>query len=217
MKLMMIIIIIIIIIIPWNQVHPKHSAVAQLVKTYAPFTRTLPISSLPPSSQTNSMEQEQSSCWEAASSAATNRISQHFMEPEGSLPCSQEASIGPYPELDQSNPYHPILPLLRSISVHLILHDLIILITLGQEYKLWSSSLRSFLLPPVTSFLFGPNIPPSLEMEIKRFLRCVVLRKTKTMDNAQQIEIRCGTPSWTFRSDVVCRNWLAFLTLLVYN
>jgi hypothetical protein len=31
------------------------------------------------------------------------------MEPKGSLPCSQESSIGPYPEPDQSSPYHPIL------------------------------------------------------------------------------------------------------------
>jgi hypothetical protein len=33
------------------------------------------------------------------------------MEPEGSLPCSQEPSIGPYPEPDQSSPYYPILSL----------------------------------------------------------------------------------------------------------
>jgi hypothetical protein len=33
------------------------------------------------------------------------------MEPEGSLPCSQEPSTGPYSELDQFNPYHPILSL----------------------------------------------------------------------------------------------------------
>jgi hypothetical protein len=35
---------------------------------------------------------------------------------------------------------------------------LIILITLGEEYKLRSSSLCSFLRPPVTSSLFGPHI-----------------------------------------------------------
>jgi hypothetical protein len=33
------------------------------------------------------------------------------MEPEGSLPCSQEPSTGHYPEPDQFNPSHPILSL----------------------------------------------------------------------------------------------------------
>jgi hypothetical protein len=37
------------------------------------------------------------------------------MESEGSLPCSQEPSAGPYPALDESSPYDPILSLLRSI------------------------------------------------------------------------------------------------------
>jgi hypothetical protein len=31
------------------------------------------------------------------------------MQPEGSLPHSQESSTGPYPEPDQSSSYHPIL------------------------------------------------------------------------------------------------------------
>jgi hypothetical protein len=34
------------------------------------------------------------------------------MEPEGSIPCSQEPSTGPYPQPYQSNPHYPILLLL---------------------------------------------------------------------------------------------------------
>jgi hypothetical protein len=38
-------------------------------------------------------------------------VSQHFMEPEGSIPNSQELSTCSYPEPDQSGPHHPIPPL----------------------------------------------------------------------------------------------------------
>jgi len=37
------------------------------------------------------------------------------MEPEGSLPCSQDPATGPYPEPDESSPHLPTLLLLRSI------------------------------------------------------------------------------------------------------
>jgi hypothetical protein len=52
---------------------------------------------------------EPSSYWEANSRSATQEFPQHFMEPEGSLPCLQEPSTGPYPEPEQSKPNHPIL------------------------------------------------------------------------------------------------------------
>jgi hypothetical protein len=40
------------------------------------------------------------------------------MEPEGSLPCSQESSTGRYPEQDEISPYDPIFFLLdRSCQI----------------------------------------------------------------------------------------------------
>jgi hypothetical protein len=76
------------------------------------------------------------------------------MEPEDSLPCSQESSAGPYPEPDQSNPSHPIS--LRS--------TLILFIRLGLD-------LPSGLFPsgyPINilyAFLFFPFVLHALPIE----------------------------------------------------
>jgi hypothetical protein len=42
-------------------------------------------------------------------SLSYSTVSQHITEPEDSLPRSHEPSTGPYPEPDESIPYHPIL------------------------------------------------------------------------------------------------------------
>jgi hypothetical protein len=66
---------------------------------------------------------ELTSSWKAAYRVATQKTSQQFMEPEASLPCSQEPSTGPYPQPHQSNPYHPIPHIFAIIilSSHLLL------------------------------------------------------------------------------------------------
>jgi hypothetical protein len=53
--------------------------------------------------------------WHLCSLSGT---SQHFIEPEGSLLSSQEPSTCPYPEPDQSSPYHPSLTKTHFNIVH---------------------------------------------------------------------------------------------------
>jgi hypothetical protein len=42
------------------------------------------------------------------------------MKPEGSLWCSQEPSTAPYPDPDQSKPYHPIPSYLSKIHFNIV-------------------------------------------------------------------------------------------------
>jgi hypothetical protein len=42
-------------------------------------------------------------------SLSCSRITKQFMEPNGSLPCSQEPASDPYHKPDESSPYLPIL------------------------------------------------------------------------------------------------------------
>jgi hypothetical protein len=50
---------------------------------------------------------EKDTSWEAAGRSATQRVSQQFMETEGSLSCSQEPSTCLYPEPEKSSQEHP--------------------------------------------------------------------------------------------------------------
>jgi hypothetical protein len=56
-----------------------------------------------------------------------SRTSQHFKEPEGSSPCSQEPSTGPYPEPDRSSPHNLVRStLILSTHLRLGLHSALI-------------------------------------------------------------------------------------------
>jgi hypothetical protein len=93
---------------------------------------------------------ELSPFWDAASS----RTSQHFMESEGSLTCSQEPSTGPYPEPDQSSPYHPILSKIHFIIIHPPTLDLPSgLLWFPHEY-------------PIHAFIFAPFVLHALPIPL---------------------------------------------------
>jgi len=80
------------------------------------------------------------------------------MEPEGSLPCLQQPTTGPYPDLDESNSHlPPYLPdILSNIIAHLRLGLPRVLFHLGFPNKI----LYGFLISPMRAN--APTISSSL-------------------------------------------------------
>jgi hypothetical protein len=83
-----------------------------------------------------------------------SRIFQQFMEPEGSLPCSQEPSTGPYPEPDQSSPYHHILSTIHFNTIHPCLG-------LPSSLSFWLSHQYPICIPlhPQSCYMHCPSHP----------------------------------------------------------
>jgi hypothetical protein len=89
------------------------------------------------------------SCSEASfSSQNGDCASQQFMEPECSLPCSQESSTGSHPEPDRSSSCHPFLSLSK---IHFnIIHPPCV----------WVFLVVSFLLAfPAISYMHSSSTP----------------------------------------------------------
>jgi hypothetical protein len=105
-----------------------------------------------------------------------SRTSQRFMEPEGSLPRSQEPSIGPYSEPDQSNPCHPILPKIHFNIAHPPT-------SWSSQWSLsfWNSHQYPICIPliPHSCYMTCPSHPPWLVHSNYTWRRVQVMKHLK--------------------------------------
>jgi hypothetical protein len=116
-----------------------------------------------------------------------SRISQHFMELEGSLSCSQKPSTGLYPEPDKSEPPHPILSLQEPFkycppTYSLVFLVISFLLAFPPMFFMQSSS-PPFVLHALHNGLNDTTIEEVLMVDCKQFWRwCITLWITRVLD-----------------------------------
>jgi hypothetical protein len=91
-----------------------------------------------------------------------SRTSQHFMAPEGSLPCSQESTTDPYPEPYKPNPYHPILSKIHFNIVHPPTRSRDSVVGIATSYGLDDREVGVRVPTGVKNFLFSKSSRPAL-------------------------------------------------------
>jgi len=92
------------------------------------------------------------------------------------------------------------LPHTWDMPAQLIPFDLIILITCGEQYKWWRSSLSSFLQAPVTSSLFSPNTFLRIQLSSYLLSTSFLMCDTKFCEHKNCLTIFC---MWQHTKDLI--------------